>query len=294
VRAIALIVLLVCAAAVHAQDPSRLEVLLRADVGRGSDDPDVTCDDLLQPPQQRPLVILGSDKDLASAEARARAISRRTGAVFSNEGYYLDRATKQAYYHRQHDGEYIPRWQACEASELCITIELSSGYAQLAPNLYIVVGAAGSEVTRAAVARYRKVVPDSYVKRSTLAYDKGLYSGVTSGCQPWDLLVLARTERFEEAVAIARELGQRTRIRYDERPLSPLHWDESVVRKPPFPHLFVGRDSHYGSAGDDAHFLVIGAEFGYPENAPEALLERFKGVVPGAYRMKRADPMCGL
>lgn len=279
------LVSLVALASAQAQ-PSPLAAALRADLGRADDDPDVTCDDLKSEPAKWGLLILGSDPILAKAEAKAREISRKTGVPFSTEGYSLDPKTKRAKFVRAYEGDYEPRTSQCEGDAECITIERSSAYASLTPKLFIIVGAVLEEAAPESLSKYRASVPDAYVKFSTLKGDPGGY-GATSSCMDWDMIVLARTTRLAEAEAIAKAVSQATGIRYADRTPKASIKDYYAERKEPYPNISVEADNAYSELGDSPYFLVIGGDF------TAQLFERYKKVVPHAYRMKRARHVCG-
>jgi hypothetical protein len=265
---------------------------LQADVGRASDDPDVICADLKTAPVQWGLVILGSEKDLASADVRAREISRKVGIPFSTEGYSLDPKTQRATYQRSSDGEYAPRTSSCEGSTECITIERSSAYAALAPRLFLIVGAVTPYEAPDSLAMYRQHVRDAYARVSALTGDQGGY-GATSSCEEWDVLVLARTKLFSEADAIARAVSQTSGIPYGAKRTNPNPGEGERTRSAPFPNISVEADSAYGEQYDSTYFLVVGGELNYPESASLKLLRRYRKLVPNAYRMKRAAHLCG-
>jgi hypothetical protein len=106
---------------------------LRADLGRATDDVDVTCADLKTEPVRWGVVILGSEKDLETAERKAREISEKTGVPFTTDGYSIDPRTRQPVYGRAHEGEYLARGSQCGVGTDCITVERSSAYARFTP-----------------------------------------------------------------------------------------------------------------------------------------------------------------
>jgi hypothetical protein len=261
-----------------------------ADLGRANDDPDTTCDDLKSEPLRWGVVILGSESDLATAEHKAREISAKTGIRFSNEGYTFDDKRQRPVHGRKHEGQYYPRTSQCEDGTNCITVERSSAYASFTPNLFIIVGAVVTEEAPESFAKYREVVPDAYVKYSALRGDPGGY-GATSACMDWEVIVLARTKTFAEAEAIARHVSALADIPYTPRTPQPSANDYYSVRAAPFPNISVESDNAYGETGDSPYFLVVGGESS--ENPASGLFERYKQLVPNAYRMKRARHVCG-
>ena len=62
-------------------------------------------------------------------------------------------------------------------------------------------------------AKYRELVPGTYVKFSRLKDDPGGY-GATSGCMDWDVIVLARTRLLSEAESIAEAVSKLSGIPY--------------------------------------------------------------------------------
>ena len=267
---------------------------LQADLGRASDDADETCADLKTEPFRWGVVILGSESDLGVAEQKARAISEQTGVPFSTEGYSLHPRSQRPRHVRSYEGAYYPRTGQCKDDRKeCITIERSSAYARFKPNLFVIVGAVVAEEAPASFAKYRAAVPDAYVKYSPLAGDPGGY-GATSACAEWDVIVLARTETFAAAEAIAREVSQRTGVPYTPRTPQPSPADYYAGRTEPYPNISIESDNAYGEREQSPYFLVVGGELDASEtNTDEALFERYKQVAPNAYRMKRARHVCG-
>ncbi len=263
---------------------------MRADLGRASDDVDVSCDDLKTAPIRWGVVILGSDPELAAAELEARRISATTGIPFSTEGFSIDPKTKRAVHQRSYDGGYYPRTSSCGDGKECITVERSSAYATFTPNLFVIVGAVVDDDVPESFAKYRAHVPDAYVKYSPLTDDPGGY-GATSACMDWDVIVLARTALLAEAEAIAEHVSELSGVPYTRRTPPPGANDYHSDRRAPFPSISVESDNAYGESGDSPYFLVVGGERGEPGDA--GLFERYQKVVPSDYRMKRARHVCG-
>ena len=283
---------------------------LKADLGRDKDDHYETCADRKTPPVRIGLIILASEKSLAAAVKKARVISAKSGVAFSDEGFSIDPETKEERFRRpvyeklRYDGDYTPRiGDSCKDDmgkqiDECITVESSSSYANLAPNLYIVVGGVIDpiyygdgpkseeiDVVRSKVARYRKSVPDVYVKYTALEGDPGGY-GVTSSCADLSVIVLARTRSLDEADAIARAVSSAMAIPYTEAPpRSDLFFTESTG-------ITVEYDSQYGEIPDPPYFLVAGG-INLVSLVSSELLDRYKKHVPNAFLMKRALPVCG-
>lgn len=272
--------------------------VLRADLGRAPVDVDRTCEDLRTPPTRWGVLILGAEREFASAERKARAIAEQLGIRFSSEGVAADPASGAGSCARRYsDGTCEPRTWRCADYTHCITVEDSSGYESFTPGLYIIVGLAGGEETMSgSLDLYRAVVPDAYVKYSTLWWDEGGYGG-TSACQDWDVIVLARTHSLSEADAIARHVSARAGIPYTPRTPEPSTDEYYSQRAAPFPNISVEADDAYGdpyaSYEGSPYFLVIGGELGEGEGTSAELLDRYRKVAPGAYRMKRARHVCG-
>ena len=265
---------------------------MRADLGRASDDPDLTCDDLKTEPVRWGVVILGSSKELASAESKARELSDKTGIPFSTEGFSIDPKTKRAVYRRSYEGEYSPRTSQCQNSQECITVEQSSAYSRFTPGLFIIVGAVVDDDVPESFAKYRELVPGTYTKFSPLKDDPGGY-GATSACMDWDVIVLARTRLLSEAESIAEAVSKLSGIPYARRTPKPDASDYYSGRTGPYPNISVESDNAYGESGDSPYFLVVGGEPSDPKDASLELLNRYKAIVPNAYRMKRARHVCG-
>ena len=221
----------------------------------------------------------------------ARQLSDKTGIPFSTEGFSIDPKTKRAVHQRSYEGEYSPRTSACEGSQDCITIERSSAYSRFTPDLFIIVGAVVDDDAPESFAKYRELVPDTYVKFSPLKGDPGGY-GATSQCMDWDVIVLARTRLLSEAEAIAEAVSKLSGIPYAPRTPKPDASDYYSGRKGPYPNISVESDNAYGESGDSPYFLVVGGDLSEPEAASLDLLNRYKAIVPNTYRMKRARHVC--
>ncbi len=269
-----------------------LQVALKADVGRAADDEDVTCADLKSQPIPWGLMILGSSKDLAALEKKARKISASMKIPFSTEGYSIK--NKREHYERANEGAYVPRIKQCENGKGCITIEKSSAYSKFTPELFIIVGGIVDFDANSLIAKFRKVVPDAYVKFSPMAGDQGGYGG-SSGCLDWDVIVLARAANFKDATEVASAASKVLGIPFVKKADKEPEGFFSA-RVAPYPNITVERDDTYGELGDSKYYLVVGGELGEGQNpaaAESELFERYKKAVPKAFRIKRARHVCG-
>jgi len=98
----------------------------------------------------RKVVILASKPSYAEAKAAAEKISKAVGVPFSTRGVNIN------------SPRYAPRMDnACK----CLSVERSSAYEGMKPNLFIVVGAIDEEADR-----FKEKVPDAYVKQLTVYY----------------------------------------------------------------------------------------------------------------------------
>ena len=249
---------------------------LAFDVGRDPNDQDTTCAQFKTKPVRWGLMILGSSKTALEAEKKAKDISEKVKIAYESHSFS--------------DESYTPRVSNCDGKD-CLTVEISSKYNKLTPNLFIVVGGIISKDSEKLFLKYKSIVPDTYIKYTSVKGDKGSY-GATSTCLDSEIFVLARTLTFEKADKIAVEISTAVGIPYSTifSNISTSHYYSS--RQGPYPSISVEFDSAYGESENEG-FLVVGAEINGVEKAKKSLLSRYKKYAPNAFKIRRARHICG-
>jgi hypothetical protein len=121
------------------------------------------------------VLILGSVKTFSEAESLAKDVSSRSGVPYSTRGMIYDKKKGLIYPKDFSDelyrGSYYGRRSndECEGAE-CISIERSEFYSGFEKGYYVVVGGlydkSISKEGEAALAKFKKIVPDAYAKKT--------------------------------------------------------------------------------------------------------------------------------
>ncbi len=249
---------------------------LKLDVGRDKEDHDSTCAQIKSKPIKWGLMILASAKTSADAEKKAKEISEKVNVPFESHSFS--------------DDLYKPRVSNYDDKDH-LTVEISSKYNNLTPNLFIVVGGVVSIDSKNLFSKYKSAIPDSYIKFTKVKGDKGGY-GATSGCIDSKVFVLARTVTWENADLIATEISKAVGIAYSSNKTAASSDSYFSTRKEPFPKISVESESTYGDM-EYKGYLIVGAELTGAEKAKSALLKRYEKFVPRAFIIRHTHHVCG-